>query len=407
MTDDRYLWLARMIGLSGLFLLVFSGIGGVLLASRTAQRMKLFKGKTFTLHRRFSLLGAALFLLHPIPILFAPKTTGGLSLLHVVVPFTAPKQTLWIGLGVVAAYLLLLVTVSSLYIKKMKRGTWRALHYGTYLVLLLGLVHGLFISAEFREGEGLFSGEKKQERPAMRDGQKQELSSKPGAKSNKDEGEIIDFEEPEKILLLIMAGVTILFPLWRIVAARTNRGAKTTIVSLLLWCVLASVAHAQNSSSTKPAPPQTQDKNRDTPQTPPVTPTPSKFTGTYVTTLNGSTIGRVKPSPNQRLNLDYALPKGQSIDLRLEYYTEGSYNADPPGRLLHNIDEPKFEGQFTYAFPLTSRFSLSGALLHHENFRLPDTYWWGIVTGTYMVPLHKNLTLRLTSIIIERNFRLI
>ena len=108
MTDDRYLWLARMIGLSGLFLLVFSGIGGVLLASRTAQRMKLFKGKTFTLHRRFSLLGAALFLLHPIPILFAPKTTGGLSLLHVVVPFTAPKQTLWIGLGVVAAYLLLL-----------------------------------------------------------------------------------------------------------------------------------------------------------------------------------------------------------------------------------------------------------------------------------------------------------
>ena len=393
MTDDRYLWLARMIGLSGLALLIFSSIGGVLLASRTAQRMKLFKGKTFMLHRRFSLIGAALFLLHPIPILFAPTTTGGLNLLHVVVPFTAPKQTLWIGLGVLAAYALIIVTISSLTIKKMKRGTWRILHYGTYLVLFLGLAHGLFISAEFREGEGLFSGEKKQAQPATQEEQNREPTGKPGAESKKDEGEIIDFEEPEKILLLAMAGITILFPVWRIVAARKNRGAKTTLVSLLLLCVLAGAAHAQASPPAQPPPPQTQDKNRDAPQTPPATPAPSKFTGTYVTTLNGSTIGQAKPSLNQRLNLDYALPKGQSIDLRLEYYTEGSYNADPPGRLLHNINEPKFEGQFTYTAPLTGRFSLSGALLHHENFRFSDTYWWGIITGTYTLPLLKNLTL--------------
>lgn len=398
MTDDRLLWLARMIGLTGLFLLVFSGIGGVLLASRTAQRLKLFKGKTFTLHRRFSLIGATLFLLHPIPILFAPKTTGGLNLLHVVVPFTAPKQSLWIGLGVIAAYLLLIVTISSLYIKKMKRGTWRALHYGTYLVLLLGLTHGLFISAEFREGEGLFSGEKKQEIPVLSEAQKEKQGGeKPGTEIKKDEGEIIDFEEPEKILLLIMAGVTLLFPVWRIVEAKKNRAAKTTLVSLLLLCALAGTARAQ--AIPPDAKPQAQDKprvpagNQDAPRTQPRSALPHNLTGTYVTTFNGSTLGRVAPSLNQRLNLDYALPKGRVIDLRLEYYTEGSYNADPPGQLIRNVNEPKFEGQVTYTHPLTSRFSLSGALLHHENFRFPDTYWWGIVTGTYTLSLRKNLIL--------------
>lgn len=91
MTDDRLLLITRIIGLSGLGLLIFSGIGGVLLASRTAQRLKLFKGQTFKWHRLFSLIGAALLLLHPIPMLLANKTTD-MSLANVFIPFTAPKQ---------------------------------------------------------------------------------------------------------------------------------------------------------------------------------------------------------------------------------------------------------------------------------------------------------------------------
>lgn len=186
MTDDLLLKLARVIGLLGLGLLVFSGVGGVLLASRTAQRMKLFKGKTYKYHRMTSLVGAGLFLLHPIPMLFAHRTTG-MNMTNIFVPFTAPKQTLLIALGTLAAYTLTIVTVSSLYIKKIRRGTWRILHYGTYLALALGLVHGLLISGEFKVGE------------------------------------TFEFEEPEKILLLILAGITILFPIGRIIAAKRSR----------------------------------------------------------------------------------------------------------------------------------------------------------------------------------------
>ncbi len=355
LNDDLLLKLARVLGLLGLGLLVLSAIGGVLLASRTAQRIKLFKGKTFIYHRTISLIGASLFLLHPIPMLLAHKTTS-LNIVGVLLPFTAPKQTLLIGLGTLAAYALIVVTVTSLYIKKMKNTTWRILHYGTYLVLILGFVHGLLISGEFKPGEKF------------------------------------EFDEPEKILLLVLAGVTLLFPVWRVIAARRNR-AKTIAPLLLLLAFTPSIRAQESPSPDKKLDkPQVVAGNQEVPKTQPQR-KPNPISGTYLTTFNGSTIGRFLPSFGQRLNLDYALPHGHFLDLRLEYYTDGSYNFDPPGQLLRNINEPKFEGQLTYTAPITGRFSLSGAILHHENFRFSDTYWWAIVTATYTVPLLKNLTL--------------
>lgn len=403
MTDDTLLWFARMIGLCGLGLLIFSGIGGVLLASRTAQRIKFFKGKTFTWHRRLSLIGAALFLLHPIPMLLAHKTTG-MSLTNVFVPFTAPKQSLWIALGVIAAYALIVVTISSLYIKKMKRNTWRALHYGTYLVLLLGLIHGLFISAEFRAGEGLFSTEQKQERPAVSQEQNREQADATAGKENKDAGEIIDFEEPEKIILLVMAGITLLFPVWRVVIARKNRAAKTgaALILLVLFALAPPVRAAAGPDTTSPPQAQTSpgpslDVQKDKPpsiiRTEPTTATAAPLTGNILLTGNVSTLNRPLPSLNERLTLDYTLPRGQVLDLRVENYYEGSYNENPPGVLGHNINEHKLEIQGTYSYPLTSIFSVSGALLHHENFTFRDSYEWGIATLTAKLPLSKSVTL--------------
>ena len=190
MPDDLLLKIARVIGLLGLALLIISSIGGTLLASRTAQRIKFLKGKTFTYHRTVSIAGAALFLLHPIPLLLAHTTTG-LRWWNVFVPFTAPKQGILIAWGTVAAYTLLVVTVSSLNIKKMPRCQWRILHYGTYLVLGLGLVHALTISNEFARYEPF------------------------------------RIEEPDKFLLAVVAVPTVLlFPIWRIVAARRLRARR-------------------------------------------------------------------------------------------------------------------------------------------------------------------------------------
>ena len=352
MTDDRLLWLARVIGLVGLGLLIFSGIGGTLLASRTAQKIKMFKGQTFKWHRLFSLIGAALFLLHPVPIVLAHRTTG-MNVASVFVPGLAPKQAIWIALGIIAAYTLIVVTVSSLRIKQMKRGTWRALHYGTYLVFVLGLVHGLFISAEFRGGERREGAavdrqepdrkpgeqeERDRERSAERDREK-DAERAPTEEHKDEEGEAFDFKEPEKIILLVMAGIVVLFPVWRIIAARRNRAAKAadTIVPLLLLLSLAPVVRAQSrpdaatdaratvvaqNPQDKQAPPaQAQEEKKDVPAARAQEKRPPSLTGAYITTFNLSTIGRALPSLNHKLNLDYALPRGRQFDLRLEYYT--------------------------------------------------------------------------------------
>jgi len=192
MPDDLLLKIARVIGLLGLALLIVSSIGGTLLASRTAQRIKFLKGKTFTYHRTISIVGAALFLLHPVPLLLAHTTTG-MRWWNVFVPFTAPKQGILIAWGTVAAYTLLVVTVASLNIKKMPRRQWRILHYGTYLVLGLGLVHALTISNEFARYEPF------------------------------------RIEEPDKFLLAVVAvPIVLLFPIWRIITAQRLRARKVS-----------------------------------------------------------------------------------------------------------------------------------------------------------------------------------
>lgn len=187
MSDDLLLKLARVIGLLGLALLIVSSVGGTLLASRTAQKIKFLKGRTFTCHRTLSLVGAVLFLLHPVPLLLAHATTG-MRWWNIFVPFTAPRQGILIAWGTLAAYALLVVTVSSLRIKQMPRRRWRLLHYGSYAVLALGMLHALTISNEFARYEPF------------------------------------RIEEPDKFLLAVVAlPLVLLFPIWRIIAARRLR----------------------------------------------------------------------------------------------------------------------------------------------------------------------------------------
>jgi len=101
---------------------------------------------------------------------------------NVLVPFTAPKQGILIAWGTLAAYSLIVVTISSLSIKKMPRRQWRILHYGSYIVLGLGLIHSLTISNEFSRYEPF------------------------------------RIEEPDKFLLAVVAvPVVLLFPILRIV----------------------------------------------------------------------------------------------------------------------------------------------------------------------------------------------
>lgn len=158
----------------------------------------------------------------------------------------------------------------------------------------------------------------------------------------------------------------------------------------LLTFVFCPSAFGQTAGTTLDVPSQSQ---QQTQQTEPFLKISPELTGNLFLTGNVSTRDRPLPSLNEKLTLDYALPHDQVLDLRVENYYEGSYNENPPGVLGHNINEHKLEIQGTYTYPITSVFSVSGAVLHHENFTFPDNYEWGIVTLTAKIPLLEQVTL--------------
>jgi hypothetical protein len=57
MPEDLLILLARTLGIAGVMLLSASTVLGVLLASRTAQRLRLLRGRTFHIHRPLSVFG--------------------------------------------------------------------------------------------------------------------------------------------------------------------------------------------------------------------------------------------------------------------------------------------------------------------------------------------------------------
>lgn len=123
-------------------------------------------------------MGTVLVALHPVSLLWTEGRTG-INLENAFIPFIAPRDNLWLGLGIVAGYAMMVVLVSSLYIRRLKRSTWRTLHWGSYVVLGMGLVHSLFISTSFLPGETL---------------------------------DLFDFE---KLIVLAMGAAVLAFPVWR------------------------------------------------------------------------------------------------------------------------------------------------------------------------------------------------
>ena len=143
--------------------------------------------------------------------------------------------------------------------------------------------------------------------------------------------------------------------------------------------------------------------NSATAQQPSPTPEVKRWSGSYQATFNISILGKPKPSLGHKLTASYAPKFGGSFDSRFEYYIDGSYNGDPPGQLINNVNEPKFEGQLNYTRPLNKRFAATVGLLYHHNFKFADDYWWALGGIVYTEQLGKNVTLTAAGLV-EKKF---
>ena len=141
--DSVQIWwyVTRASGLTGYFLLWLSMIWGLAIPSKIVQ--PLLEGTfTYDFHEYLSLLGIGFVVLH-VAVLMLDQYLP-FSLLQILIPFIDTYRPLWVGLGVISFYILLIVTVTFYLRAQIGTRAFRAIHLFSLLGYLGTTLHGLF-----------------------------------------------------------------------------------------------------------------------------------------------------------------------------------------------------------------------------------------------------------------------
>ena len=140
MKNDPTFWLlARASGLTAYALLTASVLAGLVLKSRPFRSLK--RAAVTDTHRFLALLGLGAIALHGLTLLF--DRTVQLTPAALLVPGASPYRPLAVGIGVLAAELMLVVYASFALRRRIGARNWRRLHWATYAVFGAATVHGL------------------------------------------------------------------------------------------------------------------------------------------------------------------------------------------------------------------------------------------------------------------------
>ena len=138
---------ARAGGLISYVLLTTAVCLGLVLRNRW-QSTRWPRLVTNELHGYVSLLALVFIAVHVVAVAVDPFTHFGLS--AVLVPFASHYRPVWMGLGIVALYLLLAVWVSSRLRRRIGHRLWRRIHVLAFAVYLAATLHGLGTGSDTR-----------------------------------------------------------------------------------------------------------------------------------------------------------------------------------------------------------------------------------------------------------------
>ncbi len=135
------LWyVSRSAGYIGLILLGLIGVLGII----TAGNLKIAHGTKFLtpdLHRSLSLLAMVVLAIH-VGAAVADKYSF-IGIKDVFVPFFSAYRPIWVGIGAIAVDLGLAVMITSLVRVRMGYRSWKLVHWASYPIFALSIVHGL------------------------------------------------------------------------------------------------------------------------------------------------------------------------------------------------------------------------------------------------------------------------
>ncbi len=141
--DSVQIWwyVTRSAGLTAYLLLWLSTAWGLLVPSKMIDPY-LQRNFTFDFHQVLSLLAVGFMLLHVVVLLF--DHYAPFSVLQALVPFTSTYRPLWVGIGGIAFYLSLLVTITFYLRRRIGARAFRAIHLLSLVGYAGATLHGLF-----------------------------------------------------------------------------------------------------------------------------------------------------------------------------------------------------------------------------------------------------------------------
>jgi sulfoxide reductase heme-binding subunit YedZ len=138
-------YVTRASGLTGYFLLWLSMIWGFVIP------MKLFQPAvegtfSYDFHEHLSLLGLGFVVLHVVVLLFDHYLA--FNLLQILIPFIDSYRPLWVGLGIISFYVMLLVTFTFYLRQQIGVKAFRSIHVLSLVGYLGTTLHGFFAGTD-------------------------------------------------------------------------------------------------------------------------------------------------------------------------------------------------------------------------------------------------------------------
>lgn len=144
--DEKLVWhLVRSSGMVAYVLLLASTVWGLFISSQFVKDWS--PGSvSMTLHSTVSWLALLLGLGHGLLLMLDDYFTYTLG--SVLIPFTGPYRPLLVGLGTLAFWIIVAVSLSFPLKKRIGHRNWKGLHYTSYAAFGMVSVHGLFAGTD-------------------------------------------------------------------------------------------------------------------------------------------------------------------------------------------------------------------------------------------------------------------
>jgi len=140
--------IARVSGIVGYLLITWSMVSGVVLRSRLLQRAASPVAR-MEWHRVTALLGLALVALHGVALVMDSYVT--ITPWDLVVPGGTAYRPLWVSAGVLALWLMVIVTLTAMWRAHLGARAWKVIHLLSYGVFIAATAHGLMAGTDSGE----------------------------------------------------------------------------------------------------------------------------------------------------------------------------------------------------------------------------------------------------------------